>query len=354
MSQARSIATPAAARGASPGTRAIAYALIAIAIQVVMVTAYAWPAARLAPRHLPVVVAGPAGPAAALATRITRERPGAFDLTRVPSQAAARRVITGRRAYGAIVVGGQAPQVLSASAASPAAAQLLTQLAGQMSGARSPARDVVPADPHDPRGAAFAALATPLVITSVIAGVVLTLLVGSARWRLAGLALFAVGGGAATAAIARSWLAVLPGTYYTVAAVTGLTALAVAAAVAGLGSAAGRAGRAGAGLALAAATMMVLGNPLSGAASAPELLPRPWGQLGQWLPPGAGATLLRAVDYFAGARSAGLWATLAIWAAAGLALVALSAARTRSRAPRSAPAAGDGHATVDHPHPVAG
>ena len=320
---------------ASPATRAIAGALIAVAIQLVMVTAYAWPAARLAPRHLPVVIAGPARPAAAVAAQITRQHPAAFDVIRAPTEAAARRVITGRRAYGAIVVGGKAPQVLTASAASPVVAQLLTQIAGEMSGVASPARDVVPADTNDPHGAAFAALLLPLVITSIIAGVALTLLVGSAPWRLAGLGVFAVGGGAVTAAIAQSWLLVLPGAYDAVAAVIGLIALAVAAAVAGLGSLTRRAGRAPAGLALGAAIMMVLGNPFSGAASAPEMLPRPWGQLGQWLPPGAGATLLRSAGYFGGARSAGLWATLAIWAAAGLALVALSAPRTGGRARRA-------------------
>jgi hypothetical protein len=45
---------------AAPVTRAAAAAIAAIVIQFVMVTAYAWPVARLAPRHLPVAVAGPA------------------------------------------------------------------------------------------------------------------------------------------------------------------------------------------------------------------------------------------------------------------------------------------------------
>ena len=270
-------------------------------------------------------------------------------MIRVPDQAAARQAVTGRRAYGAIVVGGQAPQVLTASAASPAVAQMLAQIAGQPSGVRSPVRDVVSADPNDPHGAAFAAMLLPLVITSIIAGVVLTLMVGSALWRLLGLGLFALGGGAATAAIAQSWLSVLPGGYDAVAAVAGLTALAVSAAVAGLGSVASRAGRAAAGLGLGAAIMMVLGNPFSGAASAPEMLPRPWGQIGQWLPPGAGSTLLRSVGYFGAARSAGLWATLAIWAAAGLALVALSAARLRGRASTQAPAEGGAGAVTSEP-----
>jgi hypothetical protein len=181
-----------------------------------------------------------------------------------------------------------------------------------------------------------------LVITSIVGGLVLTLPAASAPWRLGGLGLFALGGGAATAAIAQSWLAIVPGGYCAVAAVTGLIALAVSAAVAGLGSLAGRAGRAAAGLGLGAAAMMVLGNPFSGAASAPEMLPRPWGQIGQWLPPGAGATLLRSVAYFDGARSAGLWATLAIWAVAGLAMVTLSAGLGHRRASRPAQTAADG------------
>ena len=105
-------------------------------------------------------------------------------------------------------------------------AQLLTQAAGQMSGVIPPVRDVVPIDPHDPHGAAFGSMLLPLVITGIIAAVLLTLLAGSVPWRLAGLAAFAVGGGAATVAIAQSWLSVLPGQHYAVAAVAGLIALA--------------------------------------------------------------------------------------------------------------------------------
>jgi hypothetical protein len=101
---------------ASPAIRVIALALIAVAIQALVVTAYAWPAARLALRHLPVVVAGPAGPAAALAAEFARRHPGAFDVITAPDQSAARRVIAGRGAYGAVVVDGKAPLVLTASA----------------------------------------------------------------------------------------------------------------------------------------------------------------------------------------------------------------------------------------------
>jgi hypothetical protein len=319
-----------------PLARAAAVALAAIAAQFILVTAYAWPAARLAPRHLPLVVAGPPVAVKAAASELTRTHPGAFRIVQASDQTAARDDITGRRAYGAIVVGRPAPVVLTASAASPAVAQLLTQLAGQLAKARSPVRDVVPADVHDPHGATFGAMLLPLVVTSILAGALLALTVGSVPGKLAGLGLFAAGGGAALAAVAKSWLAVLPGGYYALAGMLGLIALAVAATVTGLGSLAARAGRATAGVGLGAALMFALGNPFSGATSAPELLPAPWGTIGQWLPPGAGATLLRAVEYFGGARAGQPWAVLAAWAGGGLALVALSKHR---RTARSGPAA---------------
>jgi hypothetical protein len=60
--------------------------------------------------------------------------------------------------------------------------------------------------------------------------------------------------------------------------------------------------------------------------AAPELLPQPWGEVGQWLPVGAGATLLRSAAYFdwAGGTQA-LW-VLAATALLGLILVAVGRA----------------------------
>ncbi len=58
----------------------------------------------------------------------------------------------------------------------------------------------------------------------------------------------------------------------------------------GLGSLFGKVG-----LAVGAALALLLGNPLSGLTAAPEMLPAGWGQLGQLLPQGATATLLRSI-----------------------------------------------------------
>ena len=70
------------------------------------------------------------------------------------------------------------------------------------------------------------------------------------------------------------------------------------------------------GIALGALLMVFVGNPWSGIASAPELLPKAAGLIGRLLPPGAGGTLLRNTAFFDGAGSGGPLAMLGGLAAA--------------------------------------
>jgi len=198
--------------------------------------------------------------------------------------------------------------------ARPTVAALLTQ-AGTQLGATS-VTDIVPTDPDDPRGAAFGSGFLPLAITGLAAGVLIFLFVPRRAARLTALASFAVLAGLVGAAVQQYWLGVLPGDYLAVAAVMGLFALAVSSAVAGLGALLDRAG-----LALGAVLIFLVGNALSGVASAAELLPQPWGAVGQWLPVGAGATLLRSVAYFNGNGAAAAVAVLAAYAIGGVLLV---------------------------------
>jgi hypothetical protein len=312
----------------SPITRAIAAVVAAVAIQALMISAFGWPSARLAPRDVPIVVAGPQAATTAVAGKLAAERPGAFDITRVSDEAAARAALGDREAYGAIVVTPAGPRVLVASAGGPVLAQMLGRLAQQMSGGpAAAAEDVVPADGDDPRGAAFGSMVLPLILSGLVAGLLLTFLVSSIGWRLVGLAGFAILGGPSIADIVQGWLSVLPGDFLAVAGVAALAALAVAGTVTGLGAVIGRPG-----IGLAALTLVLLGNPLSGATSAPELLPEPWGAVGQALPPGAAATLLRSVAFFDGAGAAAPLTVLLIWAGAGVLLTVAGVFRTRSRA----------------------
>jgi hypothetical protein len=306
--------------------RPLAVALLVPLLAALALWAFAWPAARTAPRDLPLGVAGPAAAVAQTEQRLSRHE-GAFEIHRYADEAAARDAIEDRTVYGAIVVTEQGPRLLTASAASPMVAQLLQQaVAGDTP---VPAVDVVAAPEDDPRGAAFGASVLPLTLAGIAAGSAVTLLGLRGARAVAVLVAASALVGIAAAAITHSWLGVLTGHWWAEAGVLGLTSLAVAGAVAGLAALMGPAG-----IALGAAVVMLLGNPFSGASSAPQLLPEPAGAIGQWLPPGAGASLLRSVSYFDGAAAAGPALTLTWWAALGLGAVLLGSA-VRSRTART-------------------
>ncbi|MQY26620.1 ABC transporter permease [Nocardia aurantia] len=310
-------------------TRAVAVGIVAALVQALMLVAFAWPAANLKPRDLPVAVAGPQ--AAAVAGKLSAHDPGAFEIHTLADESAAVAAIGDREVYGAIVTGGE-PRVLVASAASPVVAQQLTAIAQQLSGsAVAPVRDVVAADPHDPRGAAFGAMVLPLVMAGIAAGALLCLLVSAVGARALGLVTFGIAAGLLSMAVVQGWLRLLPGNYLVLAGVAGLVSVSVAGTIVALHALIGPPG-----IGLGALTMLLIGNPFSGATSAPELLPRPWGTIGQSLPLGAAASLLRSVAYFDGRAAAGPLAVLLIWTAAALVLLGAGALRTR-RAPVAEP-----------------
>jgi hypothetical protein len=267
------------------------------------------------------VAPGAAG--AAVEQRLARDG-DAVEVHRFADRAAAQAAIADRDVYGAIVVGPEGTTVLTASAASPLVAQLLQQAAATGGGAAAPVRvvDVVAADPDDPRGVALAASVLPLVLAGMAAGLLVWLAGGSWPARWAALVAASAGAGLVAAGIVQGWLGVLGGSWPVNAGVLGLTVLAVGATVAGLAAVAGRAGAA-----LGALLMVLVGNPLSGVSSAPELLPAPAGTIGQLLPPGAGGTLLRGTAFFDGAGATAPLAVLAAWVLLGLALTWVAAPR---------------------------
>lgn len=287
-----------------------AMALIPVAVAVVL-TLFAWPNARLAPRDLPIGVAGPG--AAAAADRLAAQR-GAFDVHRYVDETAARNAIADREVYGAFVLEPSGPKVLTASAASPAVAQLINHAAAGLSDPEGAAAvaDVVPA----PRGAALASSVLPMVLAGILTGA-LAAMIAARRVRKAVLVVVgSVLAGLTATAIIQSWLDVVEGEWLVNAGVLSLTVLAIAATVVGLHHVLGAKG-----IALAALVMVLIGNPFSAVGAAPELMPDPVGGIGQLLPPGAGGNLLRSVAFFDGAASGNHLAVLAAWTLAGLALL---------------------------------
>ncbi|GGN72535.1 hypothetical protein GCM10010112_40990 [Actinoplanes lobatus] len=301
----------------------------------VLLTAFAWPAVRSSVHDVPIAVAGPAPAVAQVTAALEQRLPGAFDVTAVTDTAAAERLIKDREAYGAIDLTSGTPQVITASAASTAVAQTLqalgTALAQQGQAPTTAVRDLAALPADDPRGAGLAAGALPLVMGGILAAVLLTARVRGTGRRMAGALAFAVTGGLAMAAILQFWLGSLSGHYLANAGAVGLAVAATALTVLGLESLLGMAG-----VGIGAATMMLIGNPLSGAATAPQMLPGWSGALGQLLPPGAGGSLLRSTAFFDGAAATRPVVVLLSWLAVGALLCTAGAMRARRR-PATAP-----------------
>ncbi|WP_020577813.1 hypothetical protein [Actinopolymorpha alba] len=287
---------------------------------------FVWPAARMAPHDLPIGVAGPAQATGVLTERLSAVGSGAFEIHQYADEAAARSAIQDREVYGALVAGPSGMTVLTASAASPLVAQLLTQAVTAEAGGAGDAGamprivDVVPTTPDDPRGGVLNASLLPLVLGGLLGGVLLATVTRPGLGQSVALVLVAALVGLAATGIAQGWLDAFRGDWWVNAGVLGLTVLAIGSAVAGLAALFGRVG-----MGLGAALMMLVGNPFSGVTSAPELLPRWAGITGQLLPPGAGGTLLRSTAFFDGATALRPLTVLCAWTVFGLAAVFLGA-----------------------------
>lgn len=312
-------------------------ATVLVAVIVALpVWAYAWSAARMGPTDLPVGIAGPVQAREGLGQRLAVQG-DAFQVRRYPNEAAARTAIENREVYGAVSMSPDGMTLLTASAASPLVAQLLEQAVaptaatgGESSGDHMPVQvvDVVPADPHDPRQAALGSSVLPLVIVSVLTGLIVMSLTRPGSAQASALLGVAVLSAVISIGIVQGWLGILQGNGVVNAGVLGLTILSISSVVTGLSAWLGHGG-----LLLAVPLMVFLGNPFSAVSSAPELLPQPAGVIGQMLPPGAGANLLRSTAFFDGAGSAGPLTVLVAWAGLGLCAVFVGALRRRQTAP---------------------
>ncbi|AGB20833.1 hypothetical protein Mycsm_00380 [Mycobacterium sp. JS623] len=292
----------------------------------ILAIAFALPAARSKPHHIPVGAAGPQAASGQVADMLDQHAPGAFAITYYPGEAALRDAIRNRDVYGGISFGQDGRSLLIATGGSPMVAQMLTQIGNgiaQQAGVPLHTVDLAPPTAQDPRGAGLAASALPITLAGLLPGVALVLLLRREVWtRFVGAVVFAAGAGVTIAALLRYVFGSIDQNIWGVAAGLTLGLLAAGLTMLGLGSLFGRVG-----LAIGALLALLLGNPLSGLNSAPEMLPSGWGTLGQWLPQGATATLLRSTAFFDGAGATTAIVVLTCWTVAGFGLVVLAAVR---------------------------
>lgn len=314
--------------------------VLTVAIAIVAL-AFALPAVNTAPHDVPIGAAGPQAASGQVAAIMDQRAPGAFEFTYYPGEDALREAIRNRDVYGGIAFGPDGRTLLIATGASPMVAQILTQIGNgiaQQTGTQLRVEDLAPPTADDPRGAGLAASALPITLAGLLPAIALLFVLKRETWtRLTAVVGFAGVAGLTIAALLRWVLGSIDQNFWGVSGALALGVSATGLMLLGLGSLFGRVG-----LALGAVTALLIGNPLSGLTSAPEMLPSGWGEFGQWLPQGAGATLLRSAAFFDGAGATTSVVVLICWAALGAALVVLAALgrpRTQSDvAGRAAPA----------------
>lgn len=283
----------------------------------VLVLAFLWPAVTSEPHDLPVAVAGPAAAVVPFTQALEERAPGVFDVVTAQDRTSAVDLVQTREIYGAVVLGAQ-PEILTASGGSPLVAQQLTALAPALQaqvGAPVPVTDVVPLLEGDPRGAILGAVTFPLVIGGMIGGIAISLGVVGVWRRVTAVVGYSVLGGFAVAGVLQGWFGALAGSYAVNAGIVALAILAIAGVIVGCVSVVGRAG-----IAIGPVLFLLVANPIASAAQPWQMLPAPWGAIGQWMPPGAAAALLRDESYFPRADTTQLWVALASWAVLGLLL----------------------------------
>jgi len=338
----------------TPIARVIGLGLALAAVVAVIVLAFSWPSVTAEAKNLPIAITGPAEAVTAAENAVDEQQPGAIAFTEVDDRAAAVDAIESREVYGAIVVG-QEPEVLTTSAGSLVVTQLLNAVAAnleegvnaqaaaaaQAAGAPTApphidvvVTDVVPLADTDPRGTGLAAALFPLVLGGMLGGIAISLAVIGAMRRVLAVVVYAAVGGLVLAGILQGWFGALQGDYWLNAAAIGLALAAIAAPITGFVALIGRAG-----IAVGPIVMLLFANPISAAAIPKEFIAEPWGEVGQWFPPGAAATLVRDLSYFPAADTTFPWLVLGAWAVGGLLLSVVGHFRTAGGAEPNAEAA---------------
>jgi len=320
--------------------RATGIVVVLTVVVAVIAIAFALPAVRSKPHDVPIGAAGPQAAGSGLGSPLggrgveailEKQAPGAFAVTYYPGESALRDAILNRDVYGGFSLGQDGPEVLVATGGSPMVAQMLTQIGNgisQQTGMQVRSEDLAPPTADDSRGVGLAASALPITLAGMLPAITLMLLLKREVWtRFTAAVVFAGMAGVTIAALLRYVFGAIDQNIFGVAAGLTLGILAAGLTMLGLGSLFGRVG-----LALGALLALLVGNPLSGLNSAPEMLPSGWGELGQWLPQGATATLLRSTAFFGGAGSIMQILVLTCWALAGTVLIIFAAIRQRATA----------------------
>ena len=340
MSDTTTESSSGAACPQTPILRTLAIATGLTAIIALVVFAFSWPAVPAEPKAISIAVSGPEAAVSAIETRLTEEGDGVFDTTVVEDRDEAVEGIEERDYFGAIILGTE-PELLTASAngaVNGVVAELdtrlqtaltaQTQAAAEASGQAAPdvtltVTDIAPYSEDDPNGSLLSSAFFPMLIGGMIGGILISTLIVGSTSRILAVTVYSAVGGLVLAGILQGWFGSILGEFWLNVGAFSMAIAAIAAPMIGFVALIGRAGTA-----VGPVVMMLFANPISGAALPPQFLPGSWGEIGQWLPPGASATLVRELSYFPNADMTFPWLVLTGWVVGGLILALVGHSRT--------------------------
>ncbi|RFS87198.1 ABC transporter permease [Actinomadura spongiicola] len=301
---------------------------------------------HLEPHKVPVAVVAPPHAVDRLGALMERKAEGAFDLTAYDDQRKARDALLERDVDAVFVPGapgapGKGGATLIVAGANGRTVQNAVTAAfqgvGQATGQPVTVKDVRPLPDGDNNGVS----AIFFVITTVIPAVILAVLlavaaprVGAGR-RLGLLAAGSVALGGVNAWVAAGLTGALTGAPLELWALASLLVFAVASFAAGAWRVAGPPA-----VGLTALLFIPIGVPASGGPIGPQFIPQWYATVGDWLPVAASVDAVRNTVYFDGNAIGGPLLVLALWVAAGLALVVVPKKARERAAVTTEPAVG--------------
>lgn len=251
------------------------------------------------PKDVPIGIVGPG--VATQPVRKNLETDHRFQVNPYGDRDEAARAIMNRDVYGALVLEPGQSELLIASASNLQITNIIrTGAVAAMSSAK--VTDLAPLPTNDSNGGSAGFMVQTLIIGAVIASIGITQTVSGITKRLRrGLAAIAAVFiysilSAEFVIVAASWFGVgVELDYWRLLYDLSLISFAVTGTIVAMMSVMGFAG-----LGLSMLTFFLLGNIISGATLAPELLPEFWRVLGAHIPTGAGISLLKNDLYFDG------------------------------------------------------
>lgn len=299
------------------------------AILAIMMVAFSLPAVNSGINDVPIGVVTPNKEAYQKIAKPLEEK--GFKVSPYSDASKVKKSMTERDIYGAIGIDDSGNlTVYKATAASAAVSQLLTQLgdtiveqqktvglnqinqlidktddvtmikelhqkSAQLSAKKASVVEVKSFPKADPKGTGLAAGALPIALGGWIGAVAIANVVKGKKEKFWAVISFAIIGGLGLVGVIQYGIGTFDGSYFLTSLGAMLGIAATGFFVLGIIEILGTPG-----LGIAAVILILLGNPLSGLSSAPEMLPAGWGSFGQLLPPGATGTLLRNIAFFDG------------------------------------------------------